>query len=199
MKKILCFGDSNTYGFIPNSGKRYDKNTRWTGILQTLCGQEYEIIEAGCNNRTAFCDNPAGEMFTGYKILPVYLNQKPDIIILSIGINDLQFAYNPTLEKFYEGITGLVEMAKSSGAQIILTAPPVLTNDVLKGYFACLFDKTSIEKSQKIGEIFKRIAQEKDCKFINLNESAKVSPQDGLHFDPKEHKKIANTILNFLY
>lgn len=70
MKKILCFGDSNTYGFIPQSGLRYDINTRWTGILQTLCNNEFEITEAGCNNRTAFIDNPAGINQTGYKILP---------------------------------------------------------------------------------------------------------------------------------
>ena len=37
MKKILCFGDSNTYGFIPSSGKRYDENSR---KLYTIIGFE---------------------------------------------------------------------------------------------------------------------------------------------------------------
>ena len=38
MKEILCFGDSNTYGLIPGTTRRYDRETRWTGILaEKLC------------------------------------------------------------------------------------------------------------------------------------------------------------------
>ena len=34
MKRILCYGDSNTWGYIPENGKRYDNLTRWTKVLQ---------------------------------------------------------------------------------------------------------------------------------------------------------------------
>ena len=34
MKEILCFGDSNTYGLIPKTNGRYDREVRWTGLLQ---------------------------------------------------------------------------------------------------------------------------------------------------------------------
>ena len=27
-KRIICFGDSNTWGYDPVSGSRYDENTR---------------------------------------------------------------------------------------------------------------------------------------------------------------------------
>ena len=40
MKHVLCFGDSNTWGFIPGTCKRYDEHTRWTGILQDELGAE---------------------------------------------------------------------------------------------------------------------------------------------------------------
>jgi len=45
MKNILCYGDSNTYGYNPENGQRYDYNIRWTGILQNLLGLEYRVIE----------------------------------------------------------------------------------------------------------------------------------------------------------
>ena len=67
-KRILCFGDSNTYGFIPENGLRYDENTRWTGILKKISGDEFQIIEAGGNNRTGFTDSVDGtflEMLSG--------------------------------------------------------------------------------------------------------------------------------------
>ena len=50
--KIICYGDSNTYGFDPRIGTpgRHDKNDRWTGILDNM--PEYEIINEGMNGRT---------------------------------------------------------------------------------------------------------------------------------------------------
>ena len=42
---ILCFGDSNTFGYNPTNGLRYDKNTRWTGVLQNLLGDNFNVIE----------------------------------------------------------------------------------------------------------------------------------------------------------
>lgn len=47
-KIILCYGDSNTYGYNPLNGLRYSKDIRWTGCLQKLLGEEYSIIEEGC-------------------------------------------------------------------------------------------------------------------------------------------------------
>lgn len=196
MKKILCFGDSNTYGFIPESGKRYDKSTRWTGVLQNLAAGKFEIIEAGCNNRTAFSDNPAGIMQTGYKILSQLLNDDIDTVILFIGTNDLQFGYNPTPDEIYKGITNLVRLI--NGAKVILAAPPVLTNNIFNGYFACLFDQTSIDKSHLLSNIYEKIAREQNCKFIDLAKIAVVSGKDGLHLEPEAHKKIANAIFQTL-
>ena len=44
-KRILCIGDSNTWGYIPGSGERYEKNVRWTGKLAQMLGENYEVIE----------------------------------------------------------------------------------------------------------------------------------------------------------
>ena len=48
-KRILCIGDSNTWGYIPGSGERYEKNVRWTGKLAQTLGENYEVIEEGMN------------------------------------------------------------------------------------------------------------------------------------------------------
>ena len=52
MTTILCYGDSNTYGYNPVNGLRYPKDVRWTGVLQKLLGEQYAVIEEGCNCRT---------------------------------------------------------------------------------------------------------------------------------------------------
>ena len=202
MKKVLCFGDSNTYGFIPQSGLRYDKNTRWTGILQSLCRNELEVIEAGCNNRTAFIDNPAGIEQTGYKILPKYLKTEYfDIIILAIGVNDLQLFFKPTLKEFEQGIEKLIKITKdlSPNAKIILVCPSKLDLAGIKsGVFSFQFDKISVEKSFKLPQIYKSLADKHNCGFVDLNKVTEVSPLDGLHFSPESHKKIAEYLYKYL-
>ncbi len=192
MKKILCFGDSNTYGYIPSSGKRYDKSTRWTGILSDISG--FEIIEAGCNNRTGFVDNPAGIMQTGYKILPELLHSQLDVVILSIGINDLQIFYNQSMDDIKFGLENLIQItrAKSPQAHIIIAAPPQLNDNIFNGHFCTMFDRGSIAKSILISGVYKNIAREQNCHFIDLNEIATVSEKDGLHFTAEGHRKIAD-------
>lgn len=200
MKKILCFGDSNTYGYIPNNGARYDKNTRWTGVLSLLSHGKFEIIEDGCNNRTAFAANPAGKIFTGYEILPELLTDDFDAVVLTIGINDTQFLYNLSSIEIVSGVEKLINIVKvkSPQAKILLVAPSILTDDVLNGNFACLFDRTSIEKSRQLPLLYQKIAEKQNIKFLDLNSVAKTSSLDGLHYAPEQHLKIAQVIFTIL-
>lgn len=200
MKKILCFGDSNTFGYNPNNGSRYNENSRWTGILKNLCKNNYEIIEAGCNNRTAFSNNPNGIQFTGYKVLPEYLKEIYDTIIFAIGINDLQKFYNPTLEEFETGIENLIKKIRESlpNCNIIILSPSHITENILNSNFRFMFNQTSIEKSKQITSIYKKIANKYNCKFLDLNKIVIPSEIDGLHYEVEEHKKIAQSIITLL-
>lgn len=197
MRKILCFGDSNTYGYNPKNSSRYDKNTRWSGVLQSLLGSEFQIVEAGANNRTAFCDNPSGVESTGYKILPVYLQKYPDIdlVVLAIGINDLQMAYDISLKDFEKYLVEMVDCIKQkTEAQVLIAAPSVITGNILKSHFALMFNKTSIEKSLYLTDIYKKASEETSSHFIDLNQIARVSVLDGLHYESEEHAKIAKAV-----
>lgn len=200
MKKVLCFGDSNTYGYIPKSGLRYDKNTRWSGVLEHLTNGCYKIIEAGGNNRTGFTDSIDGINFTGYKILPSLLEDDLYAVILAIGINDLQKFYYLTNEDIKSGLERLIKIIKSKNknTNIILVSPARLTVNILKSSFVSMFDETSIQKSEKIGEIYKNIALKYGFPFLDLNDIINVSPKDGLHYTPEGHKLIAHKLYKIL-
>ena len=74
MKQILCFGDSNTYGLIPKTTKRYDWGERWTSILQERVGKYgYRIVEEGLCGRTTVFEDRTRAGRRGDKILPVLL------------------------------------------------------------------------------------------------------------------------------
>lgn len=200
MKKIVCFGDSNTFGFIPETGERYDADSRWSGILKSLAKDKFKITEAGCNNRTAFSDNPAGYMQTGYKALEPIVKSKPDCIILAIGTNDLQFGYNNSIKDIEKGMESLVKSIKdtNSGIDIIIAAPSVIKKNILGSFFAAMFDETSIEKSFELPQICKKIAEKYNCSFIDFNKIAEASDTDGLHYDKEAHIKIAHAVFDLL-
>ena len=65
MKNILCYGDSNTWGFIPVEGERYPRSIRWPGAMQALLGEGYHVMECGLNGRTSAYDNPYAPMMNG--------------------------------------------------------------------------------------------------------------------------------------
>ncbi len=198
MKKILCFGDSNTYGFNPKDGSRYNKDIRWTALLQNTLKGTYNITEAGCNNRTAFSDNPAGLNFTGYKILPEYLKENFDIIIFQIGINDLQKSYNTSLTGFEKGMEKFFSLVKhySPYSKIIILSPCVIKDNILNSYFNLFFDEKSIEKSKQIFSVYEKIAKKNKYQLIDLNKFTETSNIDGLHYAPEQHNIICNEIVN---
>lgn len=202
MKKIICFGDSNTFGFNPNDGSRYNSNTRWTGVLAKILGEEYKIAEAGCNNRTGFFLNPDGLLQSGQKYLQEYLERNKDFetFILALGTNDLQSIFKIDENIAKDGLKNLITIIRKSNqkARIIIISPVVLNENVLNGYFSYQFDETSIKASNWIQEIYENTSQKESCELLNLNKYVTPSSIDGLHFDSESHKKIANLIANVI-
>ena len=185
MKKIVCYGDSNTFGYNSLDSTRFDDETRWTALLQNSLGNDYEIIEEGMCDRTGFVDNDKGFLFSSQKHFPKMIAETKniDILILWIGTNDLQFKYNTGLEEIKNGLSKLLEIAKNYAEKIIIIPPVEFNNTILEGNFNVLFDETCISKSKKAIEIYKKLAQINHCDFLNINEFVKPASIDGLHYD----------------
>ena len=200
MKKVLCFGDSNTFGFNPKDGSRYSKNERWSGILSIISKTEFEIIEAGCNNRTCVAKNVQGKEYIGTEVLEKYLKSDIDKVILALGINDVQFLYDVTTDDIKNGMEKLINISKTINPdiEIIIVSPNRISDDIFDGYFVCQFDKTSIEKSKYISEKYLELSKKYNCKILDLNKLTEVSKYDGLHYEKEEHEKIAKKIYEIL-
>lgn len=199
MKKILCFGDSNTFGFNPENGKRFDEQTRWAGKLKIALKNKFEVIEKGANNRCGFTENKESTELSGLIAIKKYHELKPDIIILAVGINDLQKIYDNDEKAIYFGLKALVEeIKKENNPNIILLVPSTIKENILNSFFNTLFDEKSIEKSKKLPMIYQKIAKEFELDLIDLNNIAETSSTDGLHYDVEGHKKIADKLIEFI-
>ena len=65
MYRILCYGDSNTWGYNAETGDRFPDNVRWTGVLQNLLGPAFRVLEEGQPGRTTVWDDPIEEHRNG--------------------------------------------------------------------------------------------------------------------------------------
>ena len=202
MKKILCYGDSNTYGFIPQTCGRYDKNSRWSGILSELLDEDFEIIEEGMNNRTGFFKNPEGLKQSGGEYLSIYLQNRKDIDIcmLALGTNDAQFFYRLNEQNCNKGIENLINSVKKANpnTKIIIIPPVKITQNILNSMFSMMFNQKSIETIQQVFNVFEQTAKENNCLYFDFNEFVEPSTTDGLHYSRESHKIIAENIAQFI-
>ncbi len=58
IKTVLCYGDSNTWGFDPETGERFAPDVRWPGLLRRSLGEGYWVIEEGLGGRTTVRNDP---------------------------------------------------------------------------------------------------------------------------------------------
>ena len=116
MKNILCFGDSNTWGYSPADGTRYPLDIRWTGVLQKSLGADYRIIEEGLNGRTTFINEDERPLRSGSDVLQILLeSHRPlDFVIIMLGTNDLKVEFNLSVEEIAQGAKTLCEMVLNS-------------------------------------------------------------------------------------
>ncbi len=200
---ILCYGDSNTYGFNPQDGLRYPKNVRWTGRLQQLLGEEYLVIEEGCNGRTTIFEDEQEEWKAGLHYLKPCLNShKPvDIVILMLGTNDLKSCFHASAREIAEGAECLIKEIYQFGSekqefcpQVILIAPPLVGENICNTAFCDTFDETAVARSKEFKTYYKEVAERQNCIFINGAEHIKSSELDCLHLMPEEHKKLAEVL-----
>ena len=164
MKEILCFGDSNTYGLIPGTTSRFDRDTRWTGILESeLFSKGYKIVEEGLCGRTTIFEDELRDNRRGVDMLPALLeSHNPiDYVILMLGTNDCKTYYNASAGLIGKGIEKLIAQIKSYNSElgILLMSPIVLGDEVWKPEYDPEFNKTSVKTSHKLKDVYKKIAK----------------------------------------
>ena len=138
MREILCFGDSNTYGYIPGgNGRRYGPDVRWTGLLSAWLKPECLIIEEGLPGRTTVFEDPIlpGRKGSDYFYPCLWSHAPLDMLLLMLGTNDCKMRFGASAKNIASGIEALVRMAISTPVwtatpKVLLISPPPMTLSV---------------------------------------------------------------------
>ena len=203
MKTILCYGDSNTWGYAPNQNRRFDEQERWTGRLQASLAGPVKIVEEGLPGRTTVLDDPIeGEHKNGARyLLPCLESHHPDVVIVLLGTNDLKHRFNLSADDISRGAAKLVEIVRGfrhnmmpTAAEVVLVAPPPIKEI---GYFAPMFEGGE-NKSNDFGKAFSARARELNCGFIDAGTIIHSCPSEGIHWQQDAHKVFAAYLSDFI-
>jgi lysophospholipase L1-like esterase len=199
MKTILCYGDSNTWGWDPVAQARLSREDRWPGVLSQALGAAYQVIEEGLPGRTTVWDDP----LEGYKngktyLIPCLESHRPiDLVTIMLGTNDLKTRFSLSAYDVANGAGVLVDVVQRSEAgpggeppQVLLLAPPPLGKLT---EFAEMFEGAHV-KSQRFSRHYARVAREYGCAFLDTAEVIVSSDVDGVHLDVSEHRKLGRAV-----
>ena len=177
--RILCFGDSNTYGYDPRGffGDRYGAEDRWVDLLakQTGC----ECINAGANGR----ETPRGPY-----VLRLLTDYTPvDIFLVMLGTNDLLqgASAKEAAARMEAFLTALLPHCK----QIILAAPPPLKRG------AWVPTDELVAESVQLAAEYKLLAEKLGILFADTRHWDIKLTFDGVHFTEEGHHAFANHLM----
>lgn len=186
-RRLLCYGDSNTYGYDPRSylGGRYLESVRWTVLLR---GYGWDIINRGENDRSIPCGD--GEIKAAVQSL---CREEADILTVMLGSNDLLQPSSPSarecavrMERFLAALLHADGWDKSR--KILLVAPPPMAlGDWVQN------EKTTAA-SRRLAECYENIAQLLGIGFADAGGWGVGLAYDGVHFSETGHLAFAEGI-----
>lgn len=199
MKTILCYGDSNTWGWNPISESRFEKDVRWPGVLQQELGEDYEVISEGLPGRTTVWTDPIeGHMSGKDYLIPCLRSHRPiDLVIILLGTNDLKHRFAVTAFDIAQGVGHLVNLIRQSESGpgtrsplvLILIPPPLGKLSKFAEMFA-----GGVEKSKNFSQQYKRVAELLACPYLDTSKHIVSSDADGVHFDANAHHILGQIV-----
>ena len=177
MKRIICYGDSNTYGYDAADffGGRLPEDQRWTDLLAEAL--HCDVINCGLNGRAV----PRYLRSVENDLRMIKRFQPADLVIIMLGTNDILLDRDP--EETAEAMTRFLQMLRQDAPQsrILLCSPPRIS-DIGEGYLDSILE---------LSGLYEEIARSMDLKFADSSSWPIALAADGVHFSPIGHKEFA--------
>lgn len=208
-RTLLCFGDSNTWGFDPVTGARYPRATRWPGVCAEALGAGWSVVEAGLNGRTTVFEDPLGDLAGVRHLGPVLASAAPvDVVAILLGTNDLKTRFAASAAEIASGAGVLVDrvLVSSSGPAgraprvLLIAPPPVGDGSALARRDAESFDvfdqgwRGARERSLAFGTHYARIARDRGVAFVDAGRVVTTSEVDAVHWTASAHGALGAAV-----
>lgn len=203
MKRILCYGDSNTWGHDPEPEEenfRYGDDVRWTGVLQKCLLGRAKIIEEGLCGRTIMFDDPTSPDRNGRKFLGCSLqsHQPLDLVVLMLGTNDVRHIFTPSVKEIAAGMANLVRMVRNPDTywvgkrpEVLVIVPAPVRDEIAESDFYGMYDEESVRKSKALYAAYEAALKGMDgVRLLDAGKTAEVSVKDCIHLTGEGHRNL---------
>ena len=187
MKKIVCMGDSLTFGY----GVRRIRT--WTYLAQERL--EMEFINCGVNG-----DTSSGMLSRFEKEV---LSLKPDAVILMGGTNDIIASHTTAATR--NNLMSMAAQAKEAGTKVLIAVPTgIRVHKVPQEWFAMVppevFER-ELGSYQEWLRMFGRAFGFAILDFAKAFETAGEDPDsfyiEGIHWNRKGHERAAQVVCDY--
>ncbi|UYO64177.1 GDSL-type esterase/lipase family protein [Acetobacterium wieringae] len=185
MVKIICFGDSLTFGY------QVSREDKWHVIATTKTG--ISLVNRGVSG-----DTTVGML---KRIQKQVFDAKPDGMILMAGYNDIFF--NRSWEQAAKNLAAMVDQSRAKGIQVFVAIPPPIHLPVTfkEGGELVDFEKAAV----MIADYCQWLRDyTTSSQLFTLDFSAAGDwcdndlYLDGIHQSPAGHRLMADQVIDFL-
>ena len=179
--KLVCVGDSNTYGYDPRSfiGDRYDVNIRWAGLLKSA---GFEVVNLGMNG-AQIPYRPASVEYLKQRLEPL---RPIDYVTLMLGSNDLLMGFSP--EQAALRMANLLDALRDY--PVLLMAPPRMQPG------AWVERSETIEAAETLAARYASLSKKRGLPFFDPGMCDLA--YDGVHLSPEGHREFAERLMKAL-
>ena len=204
LHQVLVYGDSLTWGIVPNTRKRFPFDERWPGVLENKLnelGHRVRLIEDCLNGRRTVWEDPFKPGRNGMEGLAqrIEMHSPLALVILMLGTNDFQFSH-PCNNAWSaaQGIVALVNEIRKAPIEpgmpippILVICPPPICSP--KGVLAAKFSGAE-QRCAGLADAFRAACLDLGCYFFDAASVTSSSRVDGIHLDADQHQALGRAL-----
>lgn len=204
MHQILVYGDSLTWGIVPDTRERFPFDVRWPGALEnklTSLGQRVRVLEDALNGRRTVWEDPFKAGRNGWIGLAqrMEIHSPLSLVILMLGSNDFQFCHpHNNAWSAAQGVATLVNEIRRAPIEPGMPVPPILIVapppfGPPKGVLAPKFSGAEI-RCRGLADAYRTVSATLNCHFFDAGTVTASSKVDGIHLDREQHLALGQAL-----
>ncbi len=204
MHHVLVYGDSLTWGIVPNTRRRFPFDERWPGVLENKLkelGHRVRLTEDCVNGRRTVWEDPFKPGRNGMTGLAQCIEKHSPLalVILMLGTNDFQFSHpHNNAWSAAQGIAALVNEIMKAPIEPGMPIPPVLVvcPPPIFAPKGVLAEKFSGAEQRFVGlaDAYRAACSDLGCHFFDAGGVTASSRVDGIHLDADQHLALGHAL-----
>ncbi len=213
-KRVLVFGDSNTWGWMPLAEgvptSRFPPADQWPEVMRGELGADYTIIVDALSGRTTDVDDPTAPMkgaaLNGAEYLPAAIaaHLPLDLVVIMLGTNDTKAQFKRTPFRIALGAGHLIDIVQGSAKmfgggwygypapKVLLVSPPPMGKQTV---FSEVFEgDTGVERSKGLATAYRAMAEAAGARFFDAGSVVETDGVDGVHFSAQTQRALGRAM-----